>query len=279
MKTGHETPDPGLAGDRARVSVLVTTGNEEESIGGCLESVRWADEIVVIDSCSTDRTVEIARGYTERILIEPWRGYIGQKEYALKQATHPWVLFVDADERVTPELRREILEELARQPVRWAGFEMRRKVRYLGRWILHGDWYPDHKLRLFLREKGQVGGEEPHDRVIVDGPVKRLRGELLHFTYRDLKEHLETVNRFSTISAERMVRAGRRCGVVPMLAHPVARFVRSYVLRGGFLDGIPGLVGAVIVAFGVFVKYAKVRELRMTSAASGKGEDPGAVRS
>lgn len=279
MNSPHETTAGDAAAAQPGLSVLVTAGNEEKRIADCLESVRWADEIVVVDSCSTDRTVEIARSYTDRVVVSPWRGYIRQKQFALTKASRRWVLFLDADERVSPELAREIREELARQPVRWTGFRLPRKVHYMGRWILHGDWYPDYKLRLFLRDHGRVGGDEPHDRVVVSGPIKRLHGDLLHFTYRDLSDHVYTVNRFSSISAEGMFKEGLRCGMFPMLARPTARFVRSYIVRRGFLDGAPGLIAALIVAFGVFLKYAKLRELAMREGgAEGRG-DAGAAAS
>jgi glycosyltransferase involved in cell wall biosynthesis len=251
------------------VSALVMAGNEEEGIRDCLESVAWADEIVVVDSCSTDRTAEIAREYTDRVIIKPWQGYVRQKQWALSKARYPWILFVDADERVTPGLRGEILEELARDPIPYAGYLLPRRVCYMGRWIRHGDWYPDYKLRLFLAEHGRVTGEEPHDRVEVSGPLKRLKRDLLHYTYRDLGDHLATVNRFSTISARGMYHRGQRCGLGAILFRPVIRFLRSYVLRRGFLDGIPGLIAALVVAFGVFAKYVKLFELRLGRGGAG----------
>ncbi len=251
---------PGRNSERA-VCVVVTAGEEEKQIEACLKTALWADEIVVVDSCSTDRTAEIARRFTDKVYVIPWRGYIGQKMVALEKVEAPWVLFLDADERLTPELVEDVRRELSAPVVPWAGFEFRRKVCYMQRWIRHGDWYPDYKLRLFRRDLGRVGGQEPHDRVVVDGPVKRLRSEILHYTYEDLTDQIRTLNRFSSISARVMFDAGKRARRIDMLIRPLVRFLRFYVLRRGFLDGRPGWIAAVIVSFGVFLKYSKLYEL------------------
>lgn len=272
MSAGRDTDG------RSTVSVVVTAGDEEAHIAACLETAAWADEIVVVDSCSGDRTAEIAARYTDKIHRVPWRGYVGQKQFALEKATSHWVLFLDADERITSALREEIREELGRPEIPWAGFLVPRKVRYLSCWIEHGDWYPDLKLRLFRRGLGEVGGEEPHDRIVVQGPVKRLHGDLLHYTYDDLADQMRTIDRFSTIASQGMHRQGRTCSVACMLSRPLVRFVRFYVLRRGFLDGIPGLVAAVTVSYGVFLKYAKLRELqildRHRAASSSESDRP-----
>jgi len=254
---------PGTAAALRRhpISVCITAGNEERMIRDCLRSVQWCDEIILVDSESADRTRAIAREYTDRIYIEPWRGYIRSKQFAEKHATHDWVLFLDADERVSDALRREIETELSAEEVPWRGFEFPRVVYYIDRWIRHGDWYPDFKLRLYRRQYGRIAGQEPHDRIRVRGPVKRLRGELHHHTYANLRAQLERCNHFSSISARDMFEAGRKFHFLDLMIRPVHRFIRCYFLKGGFLDGMHGLFIAGIVAQTTFVKYAKLWEL------------------
>lgn len=246
---------------RPKVSVCVTTFNEEQNIRRCLDSVRWCDEIVVVDSFSADRTVEICKEYTERVYQHEWLGYIGQKNLIRRMATHEWILFIDADEEVSPDLREEILNELATNGGSVAGYQFPRMVNYLGRWIRHGEWYPDVKLRLFLKDRGCSGGTEPHDQVFVTGEVKTLRGKLHHYTYTDIHDHLETMNRFSSITAQEKFRLNSRFSWIDFLARPPFRFFKAYVIRRGFLDGRRGFLIALVSAFGVCMKYAKLWEL------------------
>lgn len=247
---------------REAISVCITAGNEEKNIRRCLESVTWADEIVVVDSFSTDRTPEICREFTDLVYEHKWLGYIGQKNLIKDLAAGPWIMFVDADEEVSEELREEILREFANGSAeKYAGFEFPRIVHYLGRWIRHGDWYPDIKLRLFRRELGTCGGKEPHDQILVDGPVKRLRGHMHHFTYTGILDQIATINRFTSITAETKFKDGRQSHITDLLFRPFFRFIRCYFLRGGFLDGLPGLIIAASTSYGVFAKYAKLWEL------------------
>jgi glycosyltransferase involved in cell wall biosynthesis len=244
------------------ISACITAGNEEKNIRRCLESVKWADEIIVVDSFSEDRTPEISREYTDRVYQHEWLGYIGQKTLVKEMANSPWVLFIDADEEVSPELRDEIGEEFQRETcAHYAGYEFPRKVHYLERWILHGDWYPDIKLRLFRKERGTCGGREPHDRMTVDGPVKRLISPIHHYTYDNIADQIATVNRFSAITAESKYAEGQRCHMHDLLFRPLVRFVRGYLLRRGFMDGLPGLIIAMTTSYGVFAKYAKLWEI------------------
>ncbi|MBW7907491.1 MAG: glycosyltransferase family 2 protein [Kiritimatiellae bacterium] len=253
-----------------KVSACVTTFNEEANIRCCLESLRWCDEIIVVDSFSSDRTVEICREFTPRVYQHKWLGYIGQKNLIRGMASHDWILFVDADEEVSPDLREEIRAELAANDGSVAGYRFPRMVNYLGRWIRHGEWYPDIKLRLFLKSKGHSGGTEPHDQVIVDGGVKTLRGKLYHYTYANMHEHLETMNRFSGITAQEKFRANSRFRWADFLIRPPFRFLKAYILRRGFLDGRRGFLIALVSAFGVCMKYAKLWELENERAMSGK---------
>ncbi len=247
-----------------KISVCVIAGNEERNIRRCLESAKWTDEIVVLDSYSEDRTVEICREYTDRVYQHEWMGYIGQKNLIKDLAKGPWILFLDADEEISPGLRDEIQAEFSSgNSGDFAGYEFPRLVRYLGRWIYHGDWYPDTKLRLFRKNKGECGGHEPHDRIIVHGRVKPLRNPLFHYTYTDISNQLATINRFSSISAIGKNREGRNFGLSDIVIRPILRFFRCYILKRGFLDGIPGLIVATFTGFSVFAKYAKLWELRL----------------
>jgi len=246
-----------------KISVCITAGNEEANIRRCLESATWADEIVVVDSFSTDRTVEICREFTDRVYQHEWLGYIGQKNLIKDLATGPWILFLDADEEISPGLWDEINEEFkSGNAADFAGYDFPRLVRYLGRWITHGDWYPDTKLRLFRKDKGECGGKEPHDRTTVSGRVKRLRNPLFHYTYTDISNQMSTLNRFTTISAIGKNEEGRRYKLIDLLFRPSFRFFRCYILKRGFLDGLPGLIIAVFTSFGVFAKYAKLWEIQ-----------------
>jgi glycosyltransferase involved in cell wall biosynthesis len=257
-----------------KISACVIAKDEADRIGPCLESIAFCDEIVVLDSGSTDDTVAICRRAGARVLETDWPGWVAQKNRAVAAASHDWILALDADERVDPALRAEIEAlrargEQAEDDV--VAYEVTRKVRHLGRWIRHGGWYPEWRVRLFDRRRARWGGEDPHDRVEVEGRVGRLAaGNLEHHTYRSLSDHVAQVNRFTTVSAERLHAKGRRRSLVAMLTRPPARFLRMYVLRRGFLDGRAGFVVATVGAFYVFLKYAKLWE-RTRAAERGRG--------
>lgn len=247
---------------REKISACITAGNEEQGIRRCLDSVKWADEIVVVDSFSDDKTAEISREYTDRVYQHRWLGYIGQKNLIKDLASHEWILFIDADEEVSPKLRDAILEEFESGNSRnYNGYQFPRLVWYLGRWIRHGDWYPDMKLRLFRKEKGRCSGQEPHDRIELDGPVKTIKADLFHYTYSDIADQVRTSNRFSSITAESHRLKGRSFRMIDLLFRPTFKFFRYYILKLGFLDGMAGLIIAVNTAYTVFVKYAKLWEL------------------
>lgn len=246
--------------DHLKISACITAMNEEDKIEACLSSLTWCDEIIVVDSYSTDRTVEICRRYTPHVVQHPWSGYIAQKNYIRSLASNPWILFIDADEMVSPQLRDAIEQEFERGPGEIVGYSFPRLVYHLGRWIRHGEWYPDMKLRLFRKDRGHSGGQEPHDRVVVDGPVKSLKAPLYHFTYDDLTDHISTLNRFSTISAHEKYATGRRFHWLDILFRPYWRFFKAYFLKLGFLDGRAGYIIACLSATGVLAKYAKVLE-------------------
>lgn len=256
------------------ITATVITFNEAAHIAAALESLAWADEIVVVDSQSTDDTAAIARRHTDRVIVRPWPGYAAQKNFAAEQASHNWIFSLDADERVTPALAGEIAS-LAAGGLAAAGYRVPRVTFHLGRWIRSTDWYPDRQLRLYDRRRGRWTGRYVHESVAVDGPVADLRGELLHYAYRDLAHHLQTLDRYSTLAARQMYEDGRRAGWLDLAVHPPAAFLRNYLLRGGFRDGVPGLIVSAMNARYVGLKFAKLWELcsRSTSTPRAPGEE------
>ena len=256
------------------VSVTVITFNESANLQTALESVRWADEIIVVDSESTDDTVAIARKFTDHVIVRPWPGYIAQKNFAAEQARHDWIFSLDADERVTPELAAEIQKRLAGQPTEVA-FRMPRVTWHLGRWVRSTDWYPDYQLRLYDRRRARWSGKYVHESVKADGPVEDLKSELQHYAYRDLAHHFQTMDRYTTLAAKQMFEEGRRAGFLDLLMHPPAAFVRNYVLRGGFKDGVPGLIVSAMNARYVGLKFAKLWELCSPSTSTPRARGAG----
>ncbi len=251
--------------DRAPLSVCIIAFNEEDNIRDCLQSVAWADEVVVVDSLSTDATPRICRELNARFIQRPWTGHIAQKNFALDQASHEWVLCLDADERVSAELGEEIKRVLRGAKEGrggCVGYDMPRRVFYLGRWIRHGGWYPDRKLRLVQKAAARWGGTDPHDHLYADGPTGHLHGDLLHFSYRDLSDHLERINTYTTTAAAEMMKRGAGMPLLHMLTRPQGRFIRMYLLRLGFLDGAPGLIAAIMSSYYVFLKYAKLWQMK-----------------
>jgi len=242
-----------------RLSVCLITANEEDRLRPSLESVAWADEIVVVDAESTDKTVMIAREFTDRVVVRPWPGFAAQKNFALDQATGDWILSLDADERVTPELRARV-EDILRADGPAAGYAVPRRNIFWGRWVRHGRLYPDRQIRLFRRGRGRFVDVEVHESVRVDGPVERLEAPLLHASYRDLSDCLTRFDRYSTLAAEDWIRRGRRVTIAGIALRPPGRFLSMYVLHRGFLDGWRGFVLAALYAHYVFVRSVKVWE-------------------
>jgi glycosyltransferase involved in cell wall biosynthesis len=244
-----------------KLSVTIITRDEAANIGAALESVAWADEIVVVDSGSADDTVEIARRHTPRVFVRDWPGFPAQKNWAAEQACCDWILSIDADERVPAPLAGEIRTLLASEPDS-RGFRIPRVSRYLGRWLRSTDWYPDYQLRLYDRRAARWGGTHVHEGVEVQGPVGRLRQELQHLPYRDMSHHLRTIDRYTTLSARQMHEAGRWVTAPALVLRPVAAFLRNYLLRGGWHDGSVGLVVSALNSYYVFLKFAKLWELQ-----------------
>ncbi len=248
--------------ERPRISACIIALNEADRIDDCLASVDFCDEILVVDSHSTDATRERAAARGAKVIERDWPGHVKQKEFAIRAAGHDWVLCVDADERVTPELRAEILALRDQGFPARAGWSFPRKTFYLGRFIEHGLWYPDRQLRLFDRRRGRWGGHDPHDKVLLDGAPGRLRGDMLHYSYRDLDDHLRTIDKYTTIMARGLHDRGRRATALDLVTHPLARFVRGYVFKLGFLDGWRGLLIAFLAAHYARLKYAKLLVLQ-----------------
>ena len=259
---------------RPRISACIITCNEADRIADCIGSVRFCDEIVVVDSCSDDGTAEKARELGARVIEQVWLGYAEQKEFALRATRNDWVLCIDADERVSVELREEILAQQAKGFSGAVGYDMPRLSQYHEKWIRHGTWYPDRQLRLFDRQTGFWGGINPHDRVEVRGHTRRLKGDLVHFPYRSVAEQLSTIDEYTSIAARGLHKNGCQFAGIRAVTNPIFRVIRSFLLKRGFLDGRRGLVLAVMEARYARLKYLKLIELRNNAEALERSADP-----
>lgn len=252
-----------------RLSVITLTMNEERNIAECLESVAWADELIVVDSGSTDGTVALARRFTPNVITLPWRGYGAARNAALERATGDWILWLDADERVTPALAEEIRGYLAQDSQRLSGYAVGRRAYFCGKWIRHCGWYPSRIVRLFRRGKGKFSETNVHEQLLLEGSVARASNDLLHFTDPDLQHYFTKFNIYTSLAARDMRAAGRRFRLRDLLVRPAYQFFKMYVLRLGVLDGLHGFILCVVSAAYVFVKYAKLWELLRTPSKQG----------
>jgi glycosyltransferase involved in cell wall biosynthesis len=243
------------------VSVTIIALNEASRLKAALESVAWADERIVVDSGSTDDTVAIARALADRVEIRAWTGYADQKNYAASLARHDWILSLDADERVSLALGEEIRHLLQSEPAA-CGYRVPRVTHYLGQWIRCTDWWPDWQLRLYDRRRGRWGRVDVHESVHLEGPMAYLSGDLLHHPYRDVSDHLATIDKYTTMAAAEMYAAGRRSSWARVAVHPPLAFLRNYVLRYGIRQGVPGLVVSLLNSYYVLLKFAKLWELQ-----------------
>lgn len=241
-----------------KISAAIITLNEERNIARAIESLRCCDEIVVVDSGSSDRTLEIAANLGARVIEGQWRGYAGQKNYATSRCSHDWILSIDADEALSEALEGEIWQLKKNGPA-FDAYTMPRLAQYLGRWILHSGWHPDRKVRLFDRRKAQWVGDYVHESVRVEGTVGHFQSSLLHFTCNSLSEHLRTMDRYTTLAAEQIIAQKRPVRWHHLVLDPLWTFVNTYVLKRGFLDGAEGLAIAYMASFYNFLKYAKAR--------------------
>ena len=240
----------------ANLSVIIITKNEAVNIRACIESVVWADEIIVVDSGSSDATVEICRELGAQVYVHDWPGFGMQKNRALGYATKDWVFSIDADERVTHELREEIQSAMQRGQAE--GYEIPRLSSFCGRYMHHSGWYPDYVLRLFRRGSGKFSDDLVHERVILNGPIAKLQQLLLHESFRDLEQLLAKINHYSTASAQMLHRKNRTASLKKAVGHALWAFFRSYFLRAGFLDGREGFMLAVSTAEGTYYRYLKL---------------------
>ncbi len=246
-----------------KIAAVIITYNEEDRLPDALASVREvADEIIVVDSFSTDRTVEIAREAGARVVQNRFEDYGQQKNFAMTQAGSEWILNLDADERVSPELQRAIAAwKGGAAPLNASAFAIKRKTFYLGRWIRHSGWYPDRKIRLFRKDAAAWHGRI-HERLDVRGTVARLDGDILHFTYRDIGDHVRRLDRYSAFQAEEIIRQEKKCLFLRLAILPPVTFLRHYFWKSGILDGFPGLVIALVQSWGTAMKYLKAIALK-----------------
>lgn len=245
-----------------KISVSMIVRNEEANIADVSESVSWADEIVIVDSDSTDKTVDIAREFTDKVFNREFKGFKDKHRFADAQATGDWIFWIDADERVTPELRKSI-EKLRTLPDEdlATGYKIARKTSFMDRWIRHSGWYPDYQMRLYRKGQSFWDGIAPHETARVNGRVETLDGELLHYTKQDLSEYHRVLETYATLAAEQKFIKGTKVGGFGIFSNSIAAFLRAYVLKQGFRDGVPGLMIGIFTAYGVFLKYAKLWEL------------------
>jgi glycosyltransferase involved in cell wall biosynthesis len=242
-----------------RLSVVIVTRNEEERIRACLEAVAWADELIVVDAESEDKTASIARELTDHVIVRPWPGYAAQKNHGLEQARGAWILSLDADEIVSPALRAEI-ERVVAADGPADGYAVPRRNIFWDRWVRHGGLYPDWQVRLFRRGRGRFGERAVHESVQIEGDVRRLAGHLEHRSYRDVSDFLVRADRYSTLAAEDLIARGRRVHAWDFVVRPLGRFLGMYVLERGFLDGRRGFLLAALYAYYVLIRCAKVWE-------------------
>lgn len=251
-----------------KVSAIIITKNEEEDLARCLESIKWVDEIVLIDSGSTDRTLEIAKNYKARIFVEEWKGYTEQKNSCLDKAEHEWVLSLDADEELTMEAQKTIQKILKGNEDRYAGYALRRRVLYLGKWITHGDWYPDYVVRLWKKNSGRFKGGRVHESVEINGPVKHLKCDILHYTYKDLQDQRRRMEKYSKLWAQDRFDRKQPFRTIDLLLRPPARFLRGLILKSGWLDGWRGFLIAWMCAREVSMKYKHLKNLYQSTTTS-----------
>lgn len=245
-----------------KISAAIITLNEEENLEDCLNSLSWVDEIVIVDSLSTDRTLEIAETFGAKIISQKFLGHVKQKQLAVDNCSHDWVIALDADERVSKTLSKNIQNLFLNTPYDEIlnGYTVSRCSFHLGRWIRHGGWYPDRNIRLFNRKKGKWGGVDPHDKIEIEGAAGDLKGDLLHYVFRDLAHNIATNNFYSGISADIFFREGKKPSMLKLLFKPFGKFLETYIIKRGFLDGLPGFIISVGAAYSMFLKFAKLWE-------------------
>jgi (heptosyl)LPS beta-1,4-glucosyltransferase len=251
----------------SKLSVTIITRDEEALIGDCLESVRWAEEIIVVDTGSVDRTIEICQKYTLHVESRPWQGYAPAKNAAIERATGDWILSLDADERVSAGLGQEVRALQQRPLVDLAsGYTIPRRNYLWGRWLRHGGLYPDYQLRLFQRGRGAFKPRRVHESVVVDGRVESLHHPIEHYSYQGIGDVIQRLEGYTALAAQELYEQGQSFHVTALMLRPLGRFLRNYVLQQGLRDGIPGLIMAVSYAYGVFAREARLWEMKQNAS-------------
>jgi glycosyltransferase involved in cell wall biosynthesis len=242
-------------------SVAIVCMNEEDRIGQCLKSVSFANEIIVVDSGSTDNTLDIVKKHTDKIFSREWKGWKDQKSWAANQCSNQWVLTLDADEVVSDELAGEIQKVVFDDNNKYAGFTIPRKTYYQGKWIRHCGWYPDRKLRFYKKDLAKFAGTDPHEEIEVEGTVAEFKGDLIHYTYRNLEHQAKQMINYGMVNAKAKSESGAGSSWFDMAFRPAFAFFKTYVLQLGFLDGVPGLIISFMNAHYTLIKYARLWEL------------------
>jgi len=245
-----------------KLSAILITKNEEANIERCLRSVSWVDEIIVVDSRSTDRTVEIARDFGAKVFTPEWKGFGPTKQYALEQAGGEWILSIDADEEVSFTLKNEIQQLLESDPP-FDGYAVPRKTQFLGKWILHSGWYPDYVLRLFKKDSGCFTEALVHEQIEISGPTGRLHNSLLHYSYPTLENYIRKLDQYSTLGAQELLKAGKNFHAHHLVIKPPVKFFQKFVMQKGWRDGWEGFLIAHLSATGILLRYAKLRQLQI----------------
>lgn len=242
-----------------KISVIIITKDEEKNISDCLESVEWADEIIVVDSESTDKTVDIAKQFTDKVISRKWEGYVSQKRYALNLANNEWVLSLDADERITTELKEEILNL---EPADFSGFKIRRKNFLMNKEITSCGWEKDYQLRLFNKDKTSLNNRLVHEKFVVDGQVSTLKTPMLHFTFSSFEEYLTKINIYTSLKAQELFSKKKKVGALTIFSHTVSAFFAFFIIRRGFKDGVYGLIISLLHSSSTMMNYIKLWELQ-----------------
>jgi len=255
-----------------KISVCMITFNNTRTVEKALKSVLpWAHEIIVVDSFSTDNTPDIVKKYTNNFEQRQWPGHMDQYNHCISKAKNNWVIFIDADEEISSELAREIMQSTETESGKYDGYIIHRRTFYLGRWIMHGGWVPDYEIRLFKKSKGAFEGGL-HAKVIVQGKVGTLNHFYFHYNYKDIADQIDTINNYSDTAARDMIAEGRKFNFIDLIFRPPFRFIKEYLVKRGFMDGMPGFVIAISTVYYVFIKYAKLWELQKDLKESNKSE-------
>lgn len=251
-----------------KVSAVIICTNEESNIADCIKSILWADEIVVIDGGSEDKTLDIAKKYTDKIFVNEWKGFAVQRNFSLTKVNYDWVFSLDADERCSKELEAEIKEILTNENINYNGYKIPRKNFFLNKWIKHSGWYPGYQLRLFKKDCADVSDRLVHEKFIVKGNVGILKNDILHYTVKSISEFMNKVNKFSSLSAKEKVNR-KKVTLLDLIIRPPLSFIREYIFRKGFLDGVHGLMVALFNSITNMLTFMKIWELQNNKSKSG----------